>query len=182
MSGKIEAWKSRGIVNRSLKMMIVGVPNVGKSSFINKLANKKSAKTGDKPGITRGKQWVRLANGFELLDTPGVLWPKFDDQTVGMRLAFTGAVKDEIMDVEELAMHLLEFLRENYPHSLTERYKMTDFENLGGFEMLELLGRKRGFVVSGGEIDTLRAANVLLDEFRAATLGKITLDKVGEQE
>lgn len=182
LSDKIEAWKSRGIVNRSLKMMIVGVPNVGKSSFINKLANKKSAKTGDKPGITRGKQWVRIASGFELLDTPGVLWPKFDDQTVGMRLAFTGAVKDEIMDVEELAMHLLELLRENYPNSLTERYKMTDFENLGGYEMLELLGRKRGFVVSGGEIDTLRAANVLLDEFRAATLGKITLDKVGEQE
>ena len=178
---KIDRERERGR-NRTLKIMMVGIPNVGKSSLINRLIGKASTKTGDKPGITRGKQWVRIASGFELLDTPGVLWPKFDDQTVGMRLAFTGAVKDEIMDVEELAMHLLELLRENYPNSLTERYKMTDFENLGGYEMLELLGRKREFVVSGGEIDTLRAANVLLDEFRAATLGKITLDKVGEQE
>lgn len=181
LSDKIEAWKKRGIVNRRLKIMVVGVPNVGKSSFINKLANKKSAKTGDKPGVTRGKQWISLSSGFELLDTPGVLWPKFDDQTVGMRLAFTGAVKDEIIDTEVLGMRLLEFLKENYPNTLAERYKMTDFETLDAFGMLEQLGRKRGFVVSGGEIDTLRAANVLLDEFRAAKLGKITLDRAGEE-
>lgn len=181
LSDKIEAWKKRGIVNRRLKIMVVGVPNVGKSSFINKLANKKSAKTGDKPGVTRGKQWISLSSGFELLDTPGVLWPKFDDQTVGMRLAFTGAVKDEIIDTEVLGMRLLEFLKENYPNTLAERYKMTDFETLDGFGMLEQLGRKRGFVVSGGEIDTLRAANVLLDEFRAAKLGKITLDRAVEE-
>ena len=181
LSDKINAQKERGIVNRSVKIMVVGVPNVGKSSFINRIANKKSAKTGDRPGVTRGKQWIRLSNGFELLDTPGILWPKFEDKQVGMRLAFTGAVKDEIMDVEELAVHLLEFLKENYPSSLTDRYKMTDFDGLDGYGLLQMLGKKRGFVVSGGEIDTLRAANVLLDEFRGAVLGKITLDKVGEE-
>lgn len=177
LKDKIEAWKKRGIVNRSIKIMVVGVPNVGKSSFINKIANKKSAKVGDKPGVTRGKQWIRLAKGFEMLDTPGVLWPKFEDMEIGMKLAFTGAVKDEIMDVELLAMKLLEFLKENYPDSLTQRYKMEDFSELDGYEMLTLLGKKRGFVISGGEIDTLRAANILLDEFRGAKLGRITLDK-----
>lgn len=178
LKDKIEAWKKRGIVNRSVKIMVVGVPNVGKSSFINKIANKKSAKVGDRPGVTRGKQWIRIASGFELLDTPGVLWPKFDDMEVGIKLAFCGAVKDEIMDIELLAVKLLEYLKEEYPASLTERYKMKDFENLDGYEMLIMLGKKRGFVVSGGEIDTLRAANILLDEFRGALLGKITLDKV----
>lgn len=177
LKDKIEAWKKRGIVNRSVKIMVVGVPNVGKSSFINKIANKKSAKVGDKPGVTRGKQWIRLAKGFEMLDTPGVLWPKFEDMEIGMKLAFTGAVKDEIMDVELLSMKLLEFLKENYPDSLTQRYKMEDFFDLDGYEMLTLLGKKRGFVISGGEIDTLRAANILLDEFRGAKLGRITLDK-----
>lgn len=178
LKDKIEAWKKRGIVNRSVKIMVVGVPNVGKSSFINKIANKKSAKVGDRPGVTRGKQWIRIASGFELLDTPGVLWPKFDDMEVGIKLAFCGAVKDEIMDIELLAVKLLEYLKEEYPASLTERYKMQDFENLDGYEMLIMLGKKRGFVISGGEIDTLRAANILLDEFRGALLGKITLDKV----
>lgn len=178
LKDKIEAWKKRGIVNRSVKIMVVGVPNVGKSSFINKIANKKSAKVGDRPGVTRGKQWIRIASGFELLDTPGVLWPKFDDMEVGIKLAFCGAVKDEIMDIELLAVKLLEYLKEEYPASLIERYKMKDFENLDGYEMLIMLGKKRGFVISGGEIDTLRAANILLDEFRGALLGKITLDKV----
>lgn len=177
LKDKIGAWQKRGIVNRSVKIMVVGVPNVGKSSFINKIANKKSAKVGDKPGVTRGKQWIRLDKGFELLDTPGILWPKFEDMEIGMKLAFTGAVKDEIMDVELLAMKLLEFLKENYPASLTERYKMENFDDLDGYEMLTLLGKKRGFVISGGEIDTLRAANILLDEFRGAKLGRITLDK-----
>ena len=178
---KIEADKARGIVNRSIKLMIVGVPNVGKSSFINKLSGKKSAKTGDRPGVTTGKQWIRLENGFELLDTPGILWPKFEDERVGLFLAFTGAIKDEIIDVEELACHLLEFLKVSYPNALAERYKMTDFEELKGYELLELLGRKRGMVISGGEIDTLRAASVLLDEFRGAKLGNITLEVPPQQ-
>lgn len=177
LSEKIEKEKEKGIVNRSIKLMVCGVPNVGKSSFINKLSGKKSAITGDRPGVTKGKQWIRLNNNFELLDTPGILWPKFDDEEVGLRLGFTGAVKDEILDVEELACHLLVFLRANYPDSLTQRYKMTDFDSLEGYELLELLGRKRGFVVSGGEIDTERAAHILLDEFRAAKLGCITLEK-----
>lgn len=177
LSDKIEKQKEKGIVNRSIKIMVCGVPNVGKSSFINKLSGKKSAVTGDRPGVTKGKQWIRLANNFELLDTPGILWPKFDDEEVGLRLAFTGAVKDEIIDVEELACHLLVFLKNNYPNALAERYKMTETDGLEGYELLEYLGRKRGFVVSGGEIDTERAAHILLDEFRGAKLGCITLEK-----
>ncbi len=176
LSDKIEKQKEKGIVNRSIKIMVCGVPNVGKSSFINKLSGKKSAVTGDRPGVTKGKQWIRLANNFELLDTPGILWPKFDDEEVGLRLAFTGAVKDEIIDVEELACHLLVFLKNNYPQALATRYKMTETEGLEGYELLEYLGRKRGFVVSGGEIDTERAAHILLDEFRGARLGCITLE------
>ncbi len=176
LKDKIEHDKARGLVNRPIKMMVVGIPNVGKSSFINKLSGKKSAITGDRPGVTKGKQWIRLPNSFELLDTPGILWPKFEDVAVGEKLAFTGAIKDEIMDLEEIAMRLLEVLRAKYPQKLTERYKMTDFDELGGYEMLELLGRKRGFVVSGGEIDTERAAKILLDEFRGAKLGRISLE------
>ncbi len=177
LSDKIKREKEKGIVNRSIKIMVCGVPNVGKSSFINNLSGKKSSITGDRPGVTKGKQWIRLANNFELLDTPGILWPKFDDEQVGLRLAYTGAVKDEIMDTEELASHLLAFLRDNYPDALSSRYKMTDISELTGYEMLELLGRKRGFVISGGEIDTERASHILLDEFRSATVGRITLEK-----
>ena len=177
LQSKIQREKEKGIVNRSVKIMICGVPNVGKSSFINKLSGRKSTITGDRPGVTKGKQWIRLPNNFELLDTPGILWPRFDDENVGLKLAFTGAIKDEIMDTEELACHLLGFLRDNYPQALAQRYKMTDIAELENYEMLELLGRKRGFVVSGGEIDTERAAGILLDEFRAARLGNITLEK-----
>lgn len=177
LADKIERDKQRGLVNRSVKLMIVGVPNVGKSSLINKLSGKKSAVTGDRPGVTRGKQWIRLANGFELLDTPGILWPKFDDELVGLKLAYTGAVKDEIMDIEELACSLLEYLNANYPECLEARYKMTDTDSFTGYELLELLGKRRGFIVSGGNIDTERAANILLDEFRAAKLGRISLEK-----
>ena len=177
LKDKIQREKEKGIVNRSIKIMVCGVPNVGKSSFINNLSGKKSAITGDRPGVTKGKQWIRLTNNFELLDTPGILWPKFDDDEVGLKLAYTGAVKDEIIDIEELACHLLVFLRNTYPDTLTSRYKMTDFDEMQGYEMLELLGRKRGFVVSGGEIDTERAAHILLDEFRGARLGNITLEK-----
>ncbi len=176
LKDKIEHDKARGLVNRPIKMMVVGIPNVGKSSFINKLSGRKSAVTGDRPGVTRGKQWIRLSNSFELLDTPGILWPKFEDVRVGEKLAFTGAIKDEIMDLEEIACKLLLVLKDMYPQRLTERYKMTDFDNLDGYELLELLGRKRGFVISGGEIDTERAAKILLDEFRGAKLGNISLE------
>ena len=182
LADKIEKQKEKGIMNRAVKVIVVGVPNVGKSSLINKLSGRKSAITGDRPGVTRGKQWIRLDNGIELLDTPGILWPKFDDEEVGKKLAFTGAIRDEIMDVEELACHLLVFLRANYPKSLEMRYKMTDIEDLQSYEMLELLGRKRGFVISGGEIDTERAAKILLDEFRGAKLGNISLEKPGDFE
>ena len=182
LSDKIEKQKEKGITNRSIKVIVVGVPNVGKSSLINKLSGRKSAITGDRPGVTRGKQWIRLGNGIELLDTPGILWPKFEDVLVGKKLAFTGAIKDEIMDVEELACDLLVFLRSAYPHSLEQRYKMTDIDGLEPYEMLELLGRKRGFVISGGEIDTERAAKILLDEFRGAKLGNITLEKPSDFE
>ncbi len=173
---KIEHDKKRGLVNRPVKMMVVGIPNVGKSSFINKLSGKKSAQTGDRPGVTKGKQWIRLANSFELLDTPGILWPKFEDVSVGEKLAFTGAIKDEIMDLEDIASRLLLVLKDRYPNSLAERYKMSDFEEMTGYELLTLLGRKRGFVISGGEIDTERAAKILLDEFRGAKLGRISLE------
>ena len=177
---KIEKQKERGMVNRSIKIMVVGIPNVGKSSFINRLANRKSAITGDRPGVTKGKQWIRLKTGFELLDTPGILWPKFEDEEIGLNLAFTGAIKDEIIDTELLSMKLLEKLKALYPQSLVQRYKMTDFDDLDGWEMLNLLGKKRGFVISGGEIDTLRAANILLDEFRGAKLGNLSLERVAE--
>lgn len=177
LKSKIDRDKERGIVNRSVKIMVVGIPNVGKSSFINKLSGRKSAKTGDRPGVTTGKQWIRLANGFELLDTPGILWPKFEDEQVGLRLAYTGAIRDEVIDTEELACRLLEYLRDNYSEALAQRYKITDNDGLKGYELLELLGRKRGFIVSGGEVDTLRAASILLDEFRSAKLGRITLEK-----
>lgn len=177
LSDKILKEREKGITNRSVKVMIVGVPNVGKSSLINKLSGRKSAITGDRPGVTKGKQWIRLDNGIELLDTPGILWPKFEDAEVGKKLAFTGAIKDDIMDIEELACHLLIFLRDNYPQRLAERYKMTDFLDLEPYDMLILLGKKRGFVISGGETDTERAAKILLDEFRGAKLGNITLEK-----
>ncbi len=176
LKDRIERDRERGIVNRPVKLMVVGVPNVGKSSFINKLSGRKSAKTGDRPGVTTGKQWIRLANGFELLDTPGILWPKFEDPQVGLKLAYTGAIRDEVIDTEELACHFLVYLRDNYPDKLVARYKMEDIEHLDGYELLQMLGKKRGFVVSGGEIDTLRAASVLLDEFRGAKLGNITLE------
>lgn len=177
LADKIEKQKERGITNASIKIIVVGVPNVGKSSLINKLSGRKSAITGDRPGVTRGKQWIRLDNGIELLDTPGILWPKFEDDMVGKKLAFTGAIKDEIMDIEELACELLSFLRDNYSENLCNRYKMKDIDNLTPYEMLTLLGKNRGFVVSGGEIDTERAANILLDEFRGAKLGNISLER-----
>ncbi len=162
---------------RTLKLMMVGIPNVGKSSLINRLLGKASTKTGDKPGVTRGKQWLRIKGDAELLDTPGILPPKFEDQAVAQRLAFTGAIKDEIINRELLAYALCDYLRDNYPNEVIERYKIKDsIENLEGYEVLELIGRRRGFVISGGEVDMERASNVVLDELRSATIGKITLE------
>lgn len=187
LSEQIEKWDTRGMTGRPIRMMIVGIPNVGKSSFINRLAGAKLAKVEDRPGVTRGKQWVALDEGFELLDMPGVLWPKFDDKLVGERLAFTGAVKDVILDVEYLACRLLEYLAEDYPELLTERYgisledlpePMDDMQGcVKGYELLERVGRKRGFLVSGGDINTERAANTVLDEFRGGKLGRLSLEK-----
>lgn len=163
---------------RPVRLMVVGIPNAGKSSVINRLCGRASAKTGDRPGVTRGKQWVRLKNGLELLDTPGILWPKFDDEQMALHLAYIGSIKDEIMDTETLCCRLLEFLRDNYREDLEVRYRLEGIElpEMTGYELLEGIAKKRGFVVSGGELDTLRAANVVLDEFRAAKIGRITLE------
>ena len=175
---KTERDKARGI-NRSVKIMLCGIPNVGKSSFINRVAGKALTKTGDRPGVTRGKQWIRLSGGVELLDMPGILWPKFESHAVALNLAFTGAIKDEIMDMEELACSLIGVLRTDYAQNLAERYKLDDIGGLENYEILEMIAKKRGFLMSGGVTDTLRAANILLDEFRSTRLGRITLEKPG---
>lgn len=176
LKDKIEQWKAKGLVGRPVRAMVVGVPNVGKSTFINQVARKKSAKAGNKPGVTRGKQWVNVDPGLDLLDTPGILWPKFEDETTGMHLAFTGAVKDEIMDRETLACHLMEILGARYPQAITDRYKVEPQPGLAGWELLEACGRKRGFLISGGEVDTERMARVLLEEYRSGKLGNFTLE------
>mgnify|MGYP000160087416 CR=1 FL=1 len=181
LSDRIASWEAKGMVGRQIRVMIVGIPNVGKSSLINRLAKNSKANVEDRPGVTRSNQWFTIGKGFELLDTPGVLWPKFEDKAVGERLAFTGAVKDEVVDTEHLASRLLEVLRDSYPRELTERYKLEsiDIADLKGYEILELIGRKRGMLISGGEIDLERASIMILDEFRSAKLGKITLEQVG---
>ena len=176
LKDKLAAWKARGQVGRPVRAMVVGVPNVGKSTFINKVAKRKSAKASDRPGVTRGKQWVSVDAGLELLDTPGILWPKFEDEITGLHLAFTGAVKDEVTDVEGLACALLELLRDRYPKALEERYKLTDMDGLPGWKLLENCARKRGMLISGGEADLERMAKVLLDEFRGGKLGRFTLE------
>ena len=176
LSDKLKKYKETNL-NYIIKMMVVGIPNVGKSSFINKIIGRAGAKTGDKPGITKGKQWVRLKEGFELLDTPGILWHKFDDEEIAKNLAFVGSIKDEILDVEELAFYLLGFLKENYPESIKERYKVTFDEYTDTYELMEDIGRKRGFVIRGGEIDIFRTANTILDEFRSLKLGRISLER-----
>lgn len=171
----IKARREKGMVGRPTRVMVVGIPNVGKSSFINRMSGSKKAKVEDRPGVTRTKQWVKLGNHIEMLDMPGVLWPKFDDQTVAHKLAFTGAIKDDILDIETLAMMLLEYLSENYPAQLLSRYKM-ECGDMQGKEMLDMLGRKRGMLLSGGVVDTERAAIMLLDEFRAGKIGTISLE------
>jgi len=177
MAEKVERAQSKGLRVRSVRLMVVGIPNVGKSTFINKLAGKSSAKTGNKPGVTRGKQWIRLGKDMDLLDTPGILWPKFEDKTTGMNLAFTGAIKDEIVDIAELAAMLLAVLAESYPGKITERYKLENIGRFTGHELLETAAIKRGCLVSGGEPDLYRIASIVLDEFRTGKIGKITLER-----
>lgn len=172
---KIDKFKEKNL-NFVIKMMVVGIPNVGKSSFINKITKRAGAKTGDRPGITKGKQWVRIKEGYELLDTPGILWHKFDDEETAKKLAFVGSIKDEILDVEELAFYLLDFLKNNYPENLKLRYNVDFNEDKDTYELMEEIGRKRGFVIKGGEIDLTRCANTILDEFRGLKLGKISLE------
>ncbi|MCT4565022.1 MAG: ribosome biogenesis GTPase YlqF [Maledivibacter sp.] len=172
---KIDAMKNKGRKVRAIRVMIVGIPNVGKSSLINKLAGKKTAKTGNKPGVTRGKQWIRLRKDLELFDTPGILWPKIEDQEVGLNLAFTGAIKDEILDIDELCVKFLEKLSVNYPNSLKDRYKLEELDENPVINM-ENIGKKRGCIRSGGVIDYTKVSKIILDEFRKGTLGKITLE------
>ena len=178
LSDRIESYKAKGMVNPTMRVMIVGIPNVGKSTFINRISKKTKAVSADRPGVTRGNQWFTVSKGFEMLDTPGVLWPKFDDQTVGERLAFTGAIKSEVMDTELLAIRLLDLLKELRTEEFAQRYQLTEDDlSLQSFELLEQIALNRGMLISGGEADTERAAYTLLDEFRAAKLGRITLEK-----
>ena len=173
---KIEANVKKGMAGKPLRLMVVGIPNTGKSSFINRMAGKNKAKVADKPGVTRQNQWFNIGSGIELLDTPGVLWPKFDDPDVGLRLAFIGSVKDTILDIELIAARFLTVMNENYPDRLKERYKLEFPADCEEFERLEMLAKKRGMLISGGEPDTERAAVMLLDEYRAGKLGRITLE------
>ncbi len=177
---KLEAYASKGQVGRKLRVMVAGIPNVGKSTFINKAAKRKAAIASDRPGVTRGRQWIAIEGGIELMDTPGILWPKFESQTVGEHLAYTGAVKDEILDRTALAANLMLCLRENYPDRILERYKFRPEAEANGYELLEAAAKKRGFLISGGEYDLERMAAVLLDEFRGEKLGRITLEKPGD--
>ena len=177
----LERRQQNGMAGRPIRLMIVGIPNVGKSSFINKMAGSKRAKVEDRPGVTRTKQWVRVDDSVEFLDMPGVLAPKLDDQQVALRLAFTGAIRDQILDIEALAMLLLEFLHEHYPKSLLDRYRL-ETEETAGDKLLELVGRRRGMLLSGGVVDTERAAVTVLDDFRGAKLGRITLEAPPKKE
>lgn len=180
LADKIEKWEAKGMKNRGIHIMIVGIPNVGKSSFINKMAKKGSAKVEDRPGVTRGNQWFSIGQGLELLDTPGVLWPKFDDPEVGEKLAFTGAVKDQIMDTELLAFRLLEVMCKYPTQQFIERFKLQDInlDSIEPYDLLEVIGKKRGMLMSGGKVDTDRASVMILDEYRSAKLGNITLECV----
>lgn len=177
LADKLAAYREKGMVGKPLRVMVVGIPNVGKSSFINRIAGNSKAKVENRPGVTRGNQWFAIDRELELLDTPGVLWPKFDDETVGEHLAFTGAVTDRIIDTELLGMRLLEILSEEYPELLKKRYGVEDF-SVDAYDMLEYIGAKRGMKMRGGCVDTERAANMLLEEFRSCKLGTVTLERV----
>ena len=179
---KLAAWADRGQVGRTVRIMVLGIPNVGKSTFINKVAHRKTAKAEDRPGVTRGKQWITVDQGLELLDTPGILWPRFDDPEVGKRLAFTGAIKDDVVDMEELACCLMDYLSRRYAPVLAERYKIEVEPEDSGYDLLEKAGRKRGFLMRGAQVDTQRMARVLLDEFRGGKLGRFTLETVEDAQ
>ena len=181
LKDKLEAYEAKGQVGRVLRVMVLGIPNVGKSTFINKVSGRKTAKAEDRPGVTRGKQWVPVDRTLELLDTPGILWPKFEDPEVGIRLAFTGAIKDDVVDIEELAMRLMDYLGRNYPRAIFERYKVTAEDSDDGWALLQKAARRRGFLISGGEVDTERMSRILLDEFRGGKLGRFTLETVPEE-
>ncbi len=176
LSEKLQRYAEKGQVGRPLKIMVVGIPNVGKSTFINQISGRKGAKAENRPGVTRGKQWVNVDQGLLLLDTPGILWPKFEDPNVGIRLAYTGAVKDDVIDLESLACHLIQMLWQQYPDAIRERYKIDMPADAEGWELLEAAGRKRGFLVSGGEVNLERMARVLLEEYRSCKLGRFTLE------
>lgn len=177
---KIERDRKRGILNRPVRAMVVGIPNVGKSTFINALAGKACAKTGNKPGVTKGKQWIRLNKNVELLDTPGILWPKFEDQTVGLRLAFIGSIRDEILNIEELAAELIQFMKINYMGVLAEKYDIIEAED--PYQCLADIARSRHCLLKGNELDTEKAAILLMDDFRNGRMGKITLEFAEDYE
>ena len=177
---KLDAYEAKGQIGRVLRVMVLGIPNVGKSTFINKVSGRKTAKAEDRPGVTRTKQWVPVDKTLELLDTPGILWPKFEDPEVGIRLAFTGAIKDDVVDIEELAMRLMDYLGKNYPQAISERYKVVPADGDDGWELLQKAARRRGFFISGGEVDTERMSRILLDEFRGGKLGRFTLEEAPE--
>ncbi len=178
LKDRIAANRERGMAGRALRIMVVGIPNTGKSSFINRMAGRSRAKVADKPGVTRQNQWFAIGNGIELLDTPGVLWPKFEDENVGNTLAFIGSVKDEVLDSETLAFRLLEFLKRAYPGALEQRYKLERTQAMETLELFDQIGQKRGMLLRGGEIDYERVSNMLLDEFRSGLLGRITVDSI----
>ena len=182
LADKLRRYEEKGQAGRTIRVMVVGIPNVGKSTFINRVAGKTRAKAENRPGVTRSNQWVNVGGGLELLDTPGILWPKFEDQQAALRLAFIGAIRDEVMDLEELACYLMEFLAQNYPACLEERYKITPEAGESGYDLLLRAGRKRGFLISGGEVDTERMAKILMDEFRGGKLGRFTLELPGAAE
>lgn len=179
MSEKTAQLKAKGMGGKPVRVMVVGIPNAGKSSLINCLAGSRKAKVEDRPGVTRGKQWVSITDTIELLDTPGVLWPKFEHQNDAQKLAFTGAIKDDVVDIQWLACLLLSFLKKDYPELLKSRFKIETLED-DDFELLKSIGKKRGMLISGGEIDVERASIMMLDEFRGGRLGRISLEKPGE--
>lgn len=181
LKDRIEANRARGMAGRPLRIMVVGIPNTGKSSFINRMAGKNRAKVADRPGVTRQNQWFAIGNGIELLDTPGVLWPKFEDENVGNTLAFIGSVKDEVVDSETLAYRLIAFLNQAYPGALEQRYKLDRAGEMEPLELFDCIGRKRGMLLRGGEIDYERVSHMLLDEFRGGLLGRITVDSIPEE-
>lgn len=182
LAEKLQRYQERGFVNKPLKLMVVGIPNVGKSTFINQVAGRKGAKTENRPGVTRGKQWITVDKGLLLLDTPGILWPKFEDEEVGRRLAYTGAIKSDVLDIGSLACFLMGMLWKRYPDALRQRYKLTLAEDAQGYELLTEAGRNRGFLLARGEIDTERMARILLEEYRSSKLGYFTLEDPPEEE